>query len=62
MFLWRLAKLTLAASLGQLDVDAVPALASITSYRLTPEDRPPVSPPLPDRESGTGGHRPNMRR
>ncbi|MDR3397076.1 MAG: TolC family protein [Pandoraea sp.] len=59
---WNLAKLTLAAGLGQLDADGISTLASVTPYRPTPEERPPASPPLLDRESGTDAHHPNTRR
>ncbi|WP_301236538.1 TolC family protein [Pandoraea cepalis] len=59
---WHLARLTLLASLGQLGVDGIPAFAPPTSRRPLFGVKPPTSPPLPDRESGTGVRRPNRQR
>ncbi|WP_174978394.1 TolC family protein [Pandoraea terrigena] len=59
---WHLAKLTLAASLGQLGVDGKPAFASPTSRRPLLGIMQPTSPPPPDRESGTAARHPNTQR
>ena len=59
---WNLAKLTLIANLGQLNIDVIPTKAQRPFQQLEPGVKAPIFPPPPAQESGTDGRRRSKQR